>query len=151
MPIVPFQSNVHGASRASIGVYSFGTKNAPEPQRQFAQFEFDVSKLRDPQGQKQFSGSNGLDKRVQEWLKADTRISGLVLECLLIADDLVKFKTKVDGPKTELAQASSWLSLSFKEHHGKWTAPAIAEVVAIALSEAGYNVAIFHRELKDSK
>lgn len=151
MPIVPFQSNVHGVSKANIGVYSFGTKNVSGQKRQFAQFEFDVSKLRDPQGQKQFSGSNGLDKKVQEWIKDDIRISGLVRECLLIADDLVKPKARVDGTKTEVTQVSSWLSFSFKDFHGKWTAPAIAEIVANALSEAGYNVAIFHREFKDLK
>ena len=135
--------------RPAIGVYSVGSKAKTSTDRQFAQFEFDVSHFRDPTGQKQFRGKSGLAPEVQTWVKDDVRVPGLIQNCLILADDLVKPKANTEGDTTRMAAASQWLSFSFKDHHGIWAAPAIAELVANALSDAGYTVAVLHRELKE--
>lgn len=151
MPIVPFGKVSDPAAsghRPTIGVYSLG--GAHGSPRQFAQFEFDVSKMRDPAGQQQFRGKTGLVLEVQTWMRADSRIDLVVKECKLLADDLVKPKALTEATTTRVVPASTWLSFAFKDHHGRWAAPAVAEIVAKALSDAGYTVAIFHRELKDA-
>lgn len=149
MPIVAFsdRSALAEKDRPTIGVYSLGSVNGGD--RQFSQFEFRVDKLRDPCGQKQFYGMSGRNVEVQTWLKVDERVDAITKECLLIADDLVKPKPREDGTRTEVRPASTWLSFAFKDFHGKWIAPAMAEIVAQALSDVGYTVALFHRELKD--
>ena len=151
MPIVAFsdRSALAEQDRPTIGVYSMGSVNGSD--RQFSQFQFDVNKLRDPCGQKQFYGMTGRNVEVQTWLKVDERVAAITRECLLLADDLVKPKPREDGTRTEVRPASTWLSFAFRDFHGKWIAPAMAEIVAHELSDAGYTVALFHRELKDLK
>ena len=108
--------------RPVVGIYSFGSKNSSAPA---AQFSFDVSAFRDPTGQKQFEGKDGTDPEVVKWVLCDDRARAVVAHCLLLADDLVK--PKVRGDKAEPTAQSQWLSFSFKDFHGKWTAPAVAE------------------------
>jgi len=154
MPIVDFREYMRdkdktiGGPKPTIGVYSLGLKSNKGNAKQFAQFEFDVTKFRDPTGQKQFKGKSGLDKEVQAWVREDARVESVVKDCLLLADDLVTVRVKTEGSKTESTAASGWLSFAFRDHHGLWAAPAIAEIVARALSEKGYVVVIMHREFK---
>ena len=119
----------------NVGVYSYPTKKSPNSA---GQFEFDVSNFRDPAGQKQFSQApNGLAKEVVEWVRQDRRVPIIVKDCILLAEDLVRLRP--DGRST-----CGWLSFGFKDYHGKWIAPAVAEAVAESLSEAGFNVATHH-------
>jgi len=106
-----------------------------------SQFEFDLLSFRDPAGQKQFTNMNGSYPAVRDWVKQDKRFPSLVQDCLLIADDLIK--DKVREGKTVPA-VCSWLSFSFKDYHGKWASVAVTELVADALSDAGYLVSVYH-------
>lgn len=127
--------------KPNIGVYSYpkdGHKTVTT-----GQFEFDVSTFRDPSGQKTFAGLNGLDKYVIEWVGQDRRVAVLIRDCKLLAEDLVR-------PKLDGKSICEWFSIAFKDHHGKWIAPAIAEIVADALSNDGFNVAVYHSELRPS-
>ena len=127
-----------------IGVYSFGAKGGKSP---VTQFECDVTEWRDPAGQKQFKKVNGTHPDVRGWMKEDKRVQAVINHCLLLADDLVKPKSREVGETTQVEALSGWLSFSFKDHHGKWAAPAVAELVARALSNAGYFVGVRHVNL----
>jgi hypothetical protein len=111
-----------------------------------AQFEFDVSTFRDPVGQKQFNRAVGTCPDVRDWVAQDRRVPGVVNVCRLLAEDLCRPHPK--GTGTEVI--SGWLSISFKDHHGKWIAPAVAELVANQLDKDGFNVIVLHHELRPS-
>jgi len=132
--------NVEGV-KPQIGIHSSAVANKGIN----AQFEYDVAPFRDPAGQKKFAGWNGTFPEVREWMKEDTRVGVVIKECLLLADDLIKPKD-LDNKKGE--SVSNWLSIAFKDHHGQWASPAVAELVADALSLAGYVVVVYHGSLK---
>ena len=123
--------------KPTIGVYSSDTTN----KNTAGQFEYDVTSFRDPAGQKQFVGLNGTHPTVRDWMKLDHRVNVIVQECMLLADDLVKEK-KADDKVTP--PVCNWLTFTFKDFHGKWAGPAIAEIVTDALSDAGYMVVTYH-------
>ena len=137
MSRVPLSDGVDGPQ---IGVYSFGTQSSDKP---VAQYEFDVSKLRDPQGQQQFKNRFGWDLEVRDWMKEDSRLRALVQDCRLLAADLLGQRPKGSGAA---ASISTWTSFSFKDFHGRWISPAVAELVADALSADGWRVTVHHRE-----
>ena len=137
MPRVAFSSK---GDRPQIGIYSYGTS---KQQDYTGQFEFDVSLLRDPAGQKQFLGFNGLYPQVRDWVGVDRRVPIIIRDCQLFADDMALPKPKEGQDKP--APISPYISFAFKDFHGKWIAPAVAELVADVLSKKGFRVAIHHR------
>ena len=138
MPRVKFSTS---GVRPEIGIFSYGSSK--EASEASGQFEFDVSSFRDPGGQKQFAGTNGLYPDVRDWVGTDRRVPIIIRDCLLLADDIIRPKPQANSnvPKA----LSVWLSFSFKDFHGTWIAPAVAELVANSLSEAGFNVAVHHK------
>jgi hypothetical protein len=135
--------------KPTIGIYSYGVKGSARPT---AQFDFDVSKWRDPSGQKQFAGrTSGQEPEVRDWAGEDNRTEAVISACLLLANDLVKPHPRGNGTTTTLIPESAWLSFAFHDVHGRWAAPAIAELVADALDKAGYTVAVAHHGLKPIK
>lgn len=131
----------------TIGIVSFGAKTPGAPK---CQFEVDVSKLRDPSGQKQFGGRNGSEPPVVKWVSEDPRIAGIVASCRLIAEDLcaTRKRTGSDGKTVESGPLTHWLSIGFKDYHGRWIAPAVAEYVAAALEGDGFPVSVNHLGLQ---
>lgn len=128
--------------KPQIGIYSY----ASTAQKSLAgQFEFDVSQFRDPAGQKQFLGRDicGVDAEVRDWVGQDRRVPVLVKECRLLAEDLIRPKQNEKAP-------CQWLSISFKDRHGKWIAPAVAELVANALSDDGFTITVYHSGTKQA-
>ena len=126
-------------NRPQIGIYSYS--KSKNDKKASGQFDFNVSTIRDPAGQKQFAGLNGTHPEVRDWVAVDKRISIIIADCLILADDLIKPKGVIGSEKS----ACKWLSFSFSDFHGKWTAPAVAESVANALSDEGYLVAVHHQ------
>src|SRR3990167_5418139 len=110
MPRITVTSKAE-APKATVGIYSYGIKGSVQPK---AQFDFDLTKFRDPSGQKQFSGVLGTHVSVKEWMKDDERIAALIADCKLIADDLIKPKMR-DGKA--MAAQSAWLSFAFHDFH----------------------------------
>ena len=127
--------------RPEIGVYSYGSKGAKGEIS--AQFEFDVTRFRDPSGQQQFKGAKGSDPDVRDWVCQDRRLPAILDMCMLLAEDLLK--PRKHGDREEVI--SQWLSFAFKDYHGKWIAPAIAEAVANKLSDSNYRVLVIHHDL----
>ena len=144
--IVPGTSGV--PPNADIGIYSFGEKGNVFPR---VQFEWDCRSLRDPTGQKQFAALTGAHDSVKSWVKEDERVATIISCCRLIANDLIKPKARTTTGTTEIVQISKWLSFSFKDFHGKWSAPAMAELVADALDLDGYKVTVVHYGLPANK
>lgn len=134
-----------GGVKPQIGVYSYGYGTKQEAPQ--AQFEFDVSGFRDPVGQKQFNKALGTFPDVRDWVCEDRRVPAILDTCQLLAEDLLKPRPK--GNTTEAM--SVWVSFSFKDFHGKWISPAIAEAVANKLSETGYIVYVHHHALPASE
>ena len=140
------------APKATTGIYSYGSKTAVIPK---TQFDFDLTKFRDPGGQKQFKDVVGTHETVKKWMIDDEdsakQVNAIISDALLIADDLIKPKARMDGSKTEIAPISAWVSISFHDFHGKWAAPAVAELVADALDKAGYNICVTHYGLSGNR
>ena len=134
--------------KPQIWIYSYATA----AQKSMAgQFEFDVSQFRDPAGQKQFLGRDvcGIDAEVRDWVGQDRRVPALVKECRLLAEDLIRPKqTGITNGVPQEKAPCQWLSISFRDHHGKWIAPAIAELVANALSDDGFTITVYHSSVK---
>ncbi len=128
------------AIKPNVGIYSYASNGS---RNIVGQFEFDVSSFRDPLGQKQFlTKSSGIDPEVRDWVGQDHRVPILIKECRMLAEDLIRHKK--DGQ----AAPSTWLSFSFKDFHGKWISPAVAELVADELSNAGFMVTVYHSAIK---
>lgn len=141
---MPLTTWTDALKKPEIGVFSFG-KNIGDKSPLTAQFEFDVASLRDPAGQKQFVNLNGTFPDVISWVFEDRRVPIIIKDCLLLADDLAKPKLREGSSVAK--PIGTWLSFSFRDFHGKWIAPAVAEKVADALSDAGYLVAVHHQSL----
>ena len=130
----------------AVGIYSFGANSSNGPA---AQFEFDVTLFRDPTGQKQFNGLNGTDPTVRDWVSSDRRIPAVLDHCTLLAKDLLTPRIKNGHGDGE--PISKWISFSFKDYHGKWIAPAVAEKVAERLTGLGFTVLVVHHTLKNDQ
>lgn len=119
---------------AEILIYSMKTSST----KFLPQFSFDVGKFRDPIGNKKLTNMfyDGVHIAVRDWVKEDPKIPGLLDQCLLIANDRITHGEV------------KFLSLAFRDYHGKWISRAVAELVATHLSSAGYSVGVIHEEIK---
>lgn len=126
-------------SKAELGIYTFGEKS----QRYVGtcQYYINVTGLRDP-------GSSGLiraqypDGRaggVQVYMNDDKRVRAIQETIRILAYMHLRSPHTKDG---------KWLSFGLWDHHGKWAAPAIGEIVAGGLSDLGYGVSLFHADLE---
>jgi hypothetical protein len=123
-----------------IGVYSTGrvVKEAVN-----AQYVINVEGLRDPLSNRgfRFSKEDGRDREVMSFVEDDPRVSAIRDEVLLLAH--LNFKAP--------GQTSAWISFLFKDVHGKWIAPAVAELIADSLIAANYKVSVHHWGLGGKK
>lgn len=117
---------------ANVGVYSFSSTTV----KPTAHYEFDLTEFRDPMNKDMFNGAtDGRDVLVQNWVKDDHRFKALLAECELIAHD------------QKVNHGGRWLTLAFRDFHGRWKSPAVAELVADKLAEEGFNVSVYHDAL----
>lgn len=111
---------------ACIGLYSVPTSK-PIPDIIF-NWKFDVSKFRDPIGQKDLRNLDGRDTKVQAFLLEDPRMKPLLHAVKLIA-----------------AQKDKWTSIAFFDHHARYISVGIVELVARELDSTGLNIYISHQ------
>lgn len=118
---------------ANIGLYAFSSKSV----LQYSQYEVDMNKFRDPIHK--FRTLDGRNKEVQEWIKADKRMEMItrVID-LLIADQLGD-------------QKSQWISIGFRDYHGRWISAAVVELLSEYLSDKGFKVFTLHQWLRDGE
>lgn len=124
--------------KPTLGFYSFGSET--KGTLPMAQFEFDVTKFRDPTGQKQFAGMAGVDPPVVKWVAEDPKVKAVLEQVKLTVADL-------QSPDSSGNPRSKWISFSFKDHHGRMIAPAICEYVAAAF-EAENLILVAHYGLQ---
>lgn len=106
---------------AQIGLFVVGAQN-----RVGAMYEFNCFNFRDPMGQPDLRELSGISPAVQLFIADDPKTQPLIDHCLLLAHDRVK------------KQNDPYLSLLFRDHHGKWISRALAELVSKALEKEGY-------------
>jgi hypothetical protein len=113
---------------AEVGIYSFNhSTTAP-----IAQYEISLHQFRDPM--RSFKQVDGTDPKVQEWISSDRRLPSVLHVVEMLAEDQVR------------AGKSKWLTIAFRDHHGKWISRAVAEIAANVLSDKGFNVVVHHAE-----
>lgn len=132
-------------STPEIGLYSYSSHSKESPPT--AQYVIDVSHLRDPLSNRGFKNTepDGCSPAVKKFVRDDPRVGAIVETVEMLAYMLLR-SPGVDH-KT---YAGTWLSVAFRDHHGRWIAPSVAEIVADKLSPS-YRVAVQHFELKDRK
>lgn len=117
-----------GIASAQVGIYTYGGESkkyggsAPH-------YEFDVSEFRDPMPKFKKEGLTGSAPAVQEWIKEDPRLQALIDQVMMIVRDQV------------VERKLSWLTIGLKDHHEKWIARALAEIIAQKL-EPDYRVSL---------
>jgi RNase adaptor protein for sRNA GlmZ degradation len=95
--------------------------------------------MRDPMSNRGFKQkfADGRPGEVQKFVAEDPRYDAIL--------DTVKFLAH-----TQLRSAAAtgkWLTISIRDHHGKWIAPAVGELLADALTRDGYKVHVYHQDL----
>lgn len=101
-----------------------------------SKYQFDASVLRDPTGNKDLRRyKDGRAKEVQAWMKADPRVEIMIWTILGLAFSHLR------------SLKENFMSVGIEDHHGIWAAPALAELVADRLDEAGFKVSVTHRGL----
>lgn len=93
--------------------------------------------LRDPIGQKNLTNKygDGRAAEVREWMEEDERVDVIVDELVGLAFAHIKHARE------------SFMSVAFVDQHGKWIAPAVAEILANAMEVAGFSVHVRHQGL----
>lgn len=119
------------AGSADISIY---TAKSSRMGNIVAQYRSDLTHFRDPIGQSYLRKEcvDGRDPAVREWISLDPRVDALIHAALMISHDIFK------------NQKGVWASFGFTDHHGRWIAPAVGEIVGNALSEVGYKVCVNH-------
>ena len=101
------------------------------------QYSIDLTHMRDPIGQVILIATckDGTDKRVQEWIRIDPRIGGILHIAEMIVHDIFS------------NQKASWTSLGLSDFHGRWISPAIGEIIADELMKGCFKVCVQHLDL----
>jgi RNase adaptor protein for sRNA GlmZ degradation len=125
-------------SDAEVGIYTFG-KDSPN-RVATCQYVIDVSGLRDPGSSGGFRKTfqDGRPGAVQDFVAEDPRVKAVIDSIRMFA--FMHLRSEAADHK--------WLSFGLKDHHGRWTAPAIGEIAATKLAEAHYKVSLFHADLE---
>lgn len=123
---------------AEVGIYTFGVK-AKNPHRPQVHYLIDVAGLRDPMSNRGFKKSyaDGRAGEVLEFVQEDPRMEA-ILDTIRILCHTHLRSNAADG---------KWLSIGIADYHGRWTSPAVGEIVTNALCRDGYRVNLAHYDL----
>lgn len=128
--------------QAELGIYTYG-RLVPREAPPMSQYVIDVAGLRDPLSNRGFKHkySDGRPGEVQDFVREDSRMNAILDTVKLIAHMQLR----------SMAGDGKWLSFGIRDHHGKWIAPAVGEILADELSRAGYKVALHHHDVGGQK
>jgi hypothetical protein len=123
-------------AKAELGIYTFGKDSPNRPGS--VQYIIDCAGLRDPgsSGSLRKTYTDGRPGEVQQYVNEDPRVRAIIETIRTIAFMHLRSQG-ADG---------KWLSFGLQDHHGKWIAPAVGELAADALSNAGYGVSLHHSD-----
>lgn len=116
---------------SNVAIFSLSSSSTTK-----VMYDFDVNHFRDPMGNKGLMKecADGKDPKVIEWIKVDPRTQPILTECIALAKDIIDH------------QGKKWLTIGFRDYHGRWISRAVATLVADALSEVGYKVGVLYGE-----
>lgn len=119
---------------AELGIYSM----SGDTRNPIANIEFDLNQFRDPLGNLSLrkSCADGKDPDVQDWIKEDPRYLPLLNQCIILVKD-------------HYYNGGAWMSIGFRDHHGKWISRAVATMIANELASLGYKVGLLHAPCQD--
>lgn len=102
------------------------------------ELDVSVSNFRDPLGHKTLTSQykDGRAMAVRDWIKVDPRVQGLSDSIKLYVYDKI-----IHGKQDKLV-------IGFRDHHGKWVSPAVAEIVGDMLDGLGFSVGVWHDRLQ---
>lgn len=124
------------ATGYDVGIYSWGSSPKAPGRWPATQYEFDLSAFRDPKGNPSTRLLNdGLDNDVVEFIKQDPRYPGIEEIVEMLVSDYIDGKRGV------------WITFGFRDYHGTYISPAVAEAVRRALTAKGYRVYASHVSL----
>lgn len=107
---------------AQIGLYACGSAD-----RVGAMYEFNCFNFRDPMSRDDLRKLTGKDSEVQSFIAKDPKIPALLDHASLLIYDMIK------------VHKNPFISLLFRDHHGKWIARGIVELLIISLQEEDYH------------
>lgn len=130
---------IAGLGNAQLALYSAGLKTSPQPNSNYI---INVADLRDPYSNRgfKFRHEDGRALEVQQFVEEDPRIDAIRQQVAILAH--LNFRSGVTSP---------WMSITFRDHHGIWIAPAVTELMADSLSNLGYAVSVHHFGLGGKK
>lgn len=101
------------------------------------ELDINVGNFRDPLGHKTLTTQffDGRAQVVRDWIALDPRMKGLTETILLYVYDKI-----VHGEQNKLI-------IGFRDHHGRWIAPAVAEIIADGVSAKAFPVGVLHDAL----
>lgn len=112
--------------KARVGLYSISLSHPPVHHIMY-HHRIDVSKWRDPMGQKTLRSRTGLDLDVQAYLSLDPRMGTL--------RDTVRLIAAEDRP---------WTAIALYDYHGRHISAGLVELLGKDLDQAGKIVSITH-------
>lgn len=126
---------------AELGLYSYG--RIAKGAKPNVCYIIDVSGLRDPQTNRGFRNNykDGRAGEVQKYVAEDPRIEAIVDQVKLLAE----MHLRGNGADKQ------WLTFGFRDHHGRWTSPAVCEIVADVMDRSGFKVHVSHANCEVSK
>jgi hypothetical protein len=126
-------------AQSEIALYTFGKLCKSPITPPATDYLIDVAGMRDPMSNRGFKlqFSDGRPGLVQKFVSEDPRYNAI--------EESVKFLAHIQLKSK--AASGKWLTIAFRDHHGKWIAPAVGELVADSLSREGYKVHLFHADL----
>lgn len=127
-------------TQAEIALYTYGRKVKTGRVVPSSDYVIDVDGLRDPLSNRGFKNEfrDGRPVKVREFIKEDPRVPAII--------DTVKLL--VEAHVRSVGHDRTWVAISLRDHHGKWIAPAIGEVLADTLAADGYKVSLMHIDLE---
>lgn len=114
--------------RTTIGLAEVGLYIAAATTPLTSWYEVNCFNMRDPIGREDLKKLTGADPAVKEFVRADPKLPAIISHCHMLVHDAVK------------KQGLNYISITFRDHHGKWISRAVGELVADHLDKEGYKV-----------
>lgn len=122
-------------NKSEVSIYTWGKKEAKESYHN-PRWIIDVSDWRNPECNAAMRKyPDGRNPEVIKWMEEDPRVGVLSKQLRSISHMMLR------------SMKDTWITIGIIDHHGKWTAPAIAEIVANDLA-SHFTVGVEHRNLK---
>lgn len=122
---------VQEPSKAAVIVYALASKAGSL--LVIPRYLTEIDSFSDPMGQAEFRKIDGRNPKIQTWIQKDAKVKALVESYVGLVKDHITHNKEF------------FVSLAIRDYHGRWRSAAVAELVADAIDEAGFDVFVSHR------